>query len=110
MPLKIQQAPTEMTPQEVKIANYLSELGLRWESQRQIGKYFVDFWVAELGTVIEADGVYGHFLKKDQERNEFLLVNGVDSVVHITSEHEQDIRKDIDGFLEELANDVKDRI
>ena len=109
MPLNIQQAPTEMTPQEVKIANYLSELGLRWESQRQIGKYFVDFWIAEIGTVIEADGVYGHFSKKDQERNEFLLVNGVDSVVHITAEHEQDIRRDIDVFLEEVSNDVKDK-
>ena len=99
-----------MTPQEVKIANYLSELGLRWESQRQIGKYSVDFWIAEIGTVIEADGVYGHFAKKDQERNEFLLVNGVDFVVHITSEKEQDIRRDIDIFLEELSNDVKDNI
>ena len=99
-----------MTPQEVKIANYLSELGLRWESQRQIGKYSVDFWIAEIGTVIEADGVYGHFAKKDKERNEFLLVNGVDLVVHITAEKEPDIRREIDVFLEKLSNDVKDNI
>jgi hypothetical protein len=30
-------------------------------------------------------------------------------VVHITAEHEQDIRRDIDVFLEELSNDVKDK-
>ena len=56
-----------MTPQEVKIANYLSELGLRWESQRQVGKYFVDFWIAEIGTVIDAAGVYGQFATKDKD-------------------------------------------
>ena len=75
-----------MTPQEVKIANYLSELGLRWESQRQVGKYFVYFWIAEIGTVIEADGVYGHFSQKDKERDSFLLDSGIDQILHIKSE------------------------
>ena len=107
MPLNIQQAPQEMTPQEIKIANYLSELGLRWESQRQIGKYFVDFWIAEIGTVIEADGVYGHFAKKDKERNEFLLESGVDYVLHITTENSKEIHNDIDMFLIDLASERK---
>ena len=96
-----------MTPQETKIADYLSELGLRWESQRQIGKYFVDFWIAEIGTVIEADGVYGHFTKKDKERNEFLLDSGVDYVLHITTENAKEIHNDIDMFLINLASERK---
>lgn len=107
MPLNIQQAPTEMTPQETKIANYLSSLGLRWESQRQIGKYFVDFWIAEIGTVIEADGVYGHFAKKDKERNEFLLESGVEYILHITTENAKEIHHDIDIFLVNIASERK---
>jgi len=96
-----------MTPQEAKIANYLSELGLRWESQRQIGKYFVDFWIAEIGTVIEADGVYGHFAAKDKERNAFLLANGADYVLHVTTENSSEIHHDIDMFLINIATDRK---
>tara|TARA_R110000824_G_scaffold223161_2_gene410950 strand:- start:584 stop:874 length:291 start_codon:yes stop_codon:yes gene_type:complete len=96
-----------MTPQEVKIASYLSELGLRWESQRQVGKYFVDFWIAEIGTVIEADGVYGHFSKKDKERDSFLLDSGVDHVLHIRSENSHEIHYDIDMFLVDLAAEIK---
>ena len=95
-----------MTPQEAKIANYLSELGLRGESQRQIGKYFVDFWIDEICTVIEADGVYGHFATKDKERNEFLLDNGVDYVLHITTENSSEIHNDIDMFLIDIATDT----
>ena len=96
-----------MTPQEVKIANYLSELGLRWESQRQVGKYFVDFWISEIGTAIEADGVYGHFAKKDAERDEFLLSSGIDYVLHIKSENSSEIHYDIDMFLIDLAAERK---
>jgi len=107
MALNIQQAPTEMTPQEVKIANYLSELGLRWESQRQVGKYFVDFWIAEIGTVIEADGVYGHFSQKDKERDSFLLDSGIDQILHIKSESSHEIHYDIDTFLVDLAAERK---
>jgi very-short-patch-repair endonuclease len=107
MPLNLQQPPTEMTPQEVKIANYLSELGLRWESQRQVGKYFVDFWIAEIGTVIEADGVYGHFAKKDAERDSFLLDSGIDQVLHIKSENSSEIHYDIDMFLIDLSAERK---
>jgi very-short-patch-repair endonuclease len=93
-----------MTAQEQKIANYLTELGLRWEPQREFGKYTVDFWIDEIKTVIEADGVYGHFAKKDQDRTDFLVTQGVVCVHRIKSENSKEIHESIDGLLEILAN------
>ena len=93
-----------MTPQEVKIANYLTELGLRWEPQREFGKYTVDFWIDEIKTVIEADGVYGHFAKKDRERDAFLMESGVRVVHHIKSEKIKEIQDSIDQLLMMISN------
>ena len=100
VPLNIQNPATEGTPQEMKIAHYLSELGLRWEAQRQFGKYKVDFWIDELKVVIEADGPYGHLSKREKIRTEFLLGNGVEHVLRVRDNSIKDIRKAIDAFLE----------
>ena len=52
--------PRDYTQQENLIANQLSEFGLRYDQQVPINQFTADFFVPELGLIIEADGVYGH--------------------------------------------------
>ena len=49
--------PKDYTRQEQLIADELSELGFRYDQQVPINQYTADFFVPELGLVIEADGV-----------------------------------------------------
>ena len=53
--------PKDFTKQENLIAEELSEMGMRYDQQVPMGKYTLDFWVPEIGLVIEADGVDGHY-------------------------------------------------
>ena len=50
--------PKDYTKQENVIAEVLSEIGLRYDQQVPISGYIADFFVPELGMVIEADGIY----------------------------------------------------
>ena len=65
--------PRDFTKQENLIAECLDEFGIRYEQQLEFFPYIVDFFVAELEMVIEADGIYGHLQKKDKKRDEYLL-------------------------------------
>ena len=76
--------PREHTTQEKTISKVLSEMGLRFNEQEEIGRYTVDFWIPELALVIEADGIHGHFKKLDIMRDQFLMANElVDYILHI---------------------------
>ena len=77
--------PREHTTQEKTIAQVLSEMELRFNEQEEIGSYSVDFWVPELSLVIEADGIHGHFKKRDIMRDQFLMsTDKVGYILHIT--------------------------
>ena len=65
--------PTDFTNQENIIADCLSEMGMRFEQQKQFYTYTVDFWIPDLKFVIEADGVYGHLKKRDMQRDITLM-------------------------------------
>ena len=76
--------PRDYTAQENIIADYLSEFGLRYADQYEFYPYTVDFFIPELNVVIEADGKYGHFKKRDRKRDRFLSEqDGVEHIIHI---------------------------
>ena len=61
--------PKDYTKQEIIIADVLSDMGLRYDTQVPINQYTADFFVSELGMIIEADGIYGHLKKRDMKRD-----------------------------------------
>ena len=76
--------PRDYTSQENTIAKILDEFGLRYDTQHFFVQYIADFWVPEIGMIIEADGVYGHLQKRDIKRDtELMALPMVDSVLHI---------------------------
>lgn len=75
--------PRDYTDQENIIADYLSEWGIRYETQAPFPPYTVDFYIPELSMVIEADGVYGHLGKRDRIRDGKLIQTGdIQIVLH----------------------------
>ena len=75
--------PRDYTKQENIIADYLSEWGIRYETQAPFPPYTVDFYIPELSMVIEADGVYGHLGKRDRIRDGKLIQTGdIQIVLH----------------------------
>jgi len=75
--------PKDFTQQEVFVQKYLDKTGLRYANQVEFGQYTVDFYVAELNLVIEADGVYGHLRKRDKRRDEHLQELGIKYIIHV---------------------------
>ena len=76
--------PKDYTKQEQLIAEELSELGLRYDQQVEVYPYTIDFFVPELGMVIEADGIYGHLKKRDVKRDaDIMRIYGVEHILHI---------------------------
>ena len=76
--------PKDYTTQEQLIADELSELGLRYDQQVDVHPYTVDFFIPELGLVIEADGVYGHLRKRDVKRDADLMrIFGIENILHV---------------------------
>jgi len=94
--------PRDYTKQENLIADALSEFGLRYDQQVPISSYTVDFFVPELGLVIEADGIYGHLRKRDAYRDsEIMRVFGIENILHIK---ENSIRGIKDTLWQALDN------
>ena len=73
----------DFTVQENYVAEILTELGLRYEQQYSIGSRTVDFFLPEINSVVEADGVYGHLRKADRKRDSELMSLGVKDIFHI---------------------------
>ena len=86
--------PTSNTEQEIIIAEYLSELGFRYTQQEFFPPYKVDFYIEEINTAIEADGVYGHLSKRDKVRDKVLMDKyNIDVVIHIKEKTKPTIQK-----------------
>ena len=73
----------DFTVQENYVSEVLTELGLRYEQQYSIGSRTVDFYLPEMRSVIEADGVYGHLRKADRKRDSELMDLGVKDIFHV---------------------------
>lgn len=95
--------PTEYTEQENVIAKCLSELGFRYEQQTPFGQYRVDFWIPELGLVIEADGVYGHLKKRDIQRDTDLMDHSeIGNIFHIRADTKKRVMEELWRALNKL--------
>lgn len=58
-----------MTPWERKLwYDYLRNYPIRFQRQKAIGNYIVDFYCAKIGLVIELDGG-GHYTKEQSEKD-----------------------------------------
>ena len=97
--------PKDYTDQEQLIAEELSELGLRYDQQVPIQSYTVDFFVPELGLVIEADGVYGHLRKRDTYRDsELMRIYGISDILHIKESTKEGVQDTLCRALENFPN------
>ncbi len=94
--------PRDFTEQEKIVQKCLDVTGLRYDNQVEFGKYTVDFFVAELDMVIEADGVYGHLRKRDKIRDSELRELGVKHIVHVQNTTQKGIAKEIWQALDKL--------
>ena len=85
--------PKDYTKQEQLIADELSELGLRYDQQVDVYPYTIDFFVPELGLVIEADGVYGHLRKRDVKRDADLMrIFGIENILHVKDSTKEGVK------------------
>ena len=75
--------PRDYTKQEKLVEQCLDVTGLRYDNQVEFGKYTVDFYIDEIKTVVEADGIYGHLKKRDRKRDAELYKLGVEHIIHI---------------------------
>ncbi len=97
--------PRDYTAQESLIADQLSNMGLRYDQQVPINNYTADFFVPELGLIIEADGVYGHLRKRDAFRDsEIMRVFGVENILHVKDNTKEGVRDTLCQALENLQN------
>ena len=79
---KMNLPPKDNTPQEKIIEKILDGFGLRYETQHFLMRYVVDFWIPEINMIIEADGIYGHYKKRDIKRDMDLMELPL-SLIHI---------------------------
>jgi len=87
--------PKDYTAQEKIVAKCLDELGFRYDTQVDIGRFSADFYIKELNTVVEADGIYGHLRKGDAKRDTVLEELGIERIVHIKARSKEEIKKEL---------------
>lgn len=57
------------TPSEMALAKIMNDAHIRFDSQKLIKRYIVDFWLPDYNTVIEVDGVHHEGSLKDMLRD-----------------------------------------
>ena len=98
--------PRDYTKQEYLIAQVLSEIGLRYDTQVPISQYTADFFVPELGLVIEADGIHGHLKKRDVKRDaDIMRIYGIQNILHIKENSKVGVRDTLWQALNRLVEE-----
>ena len=95
-----------MTPWERKLwYEFLRDYPVRFQRQKAIGNYIVDFYCASAKIVIELDGSQ-HYedkgIKKDIIRDEYLKENGI-TVLRYSN---LDINKNFNSVCEDILNHI----
>lgn len=88
-----------------KILRNKNFFGLRFERQKPIGKYIVDFYCPKLKLVIEIDGDTHYSeqaLAYDAQRTDYLCSLGI-TVIRYTN---NEVLEDIDSIYEDLDSQV----
>ncbi|MAH44841.1 hypothetical protein CMI37_03380 [Candidatus Pacearchaeota archaeon] len=100
--------PRDYTKQENVIAQVLSDMGLRYDTQVPISQYTADFFVPELGMIIEADGIYGHLKKRDIKRDADLMrIYGIKNILHIKENSKVGVQDTLWQALNRLVDEEK---
>jgi|TARA_R110000824_G_scaffold98088_1_gene234115 very-short-patch-repair endonuclease len=100
--------PRDYTKQELVIAEVLSDLGLRYDTQVHVSKYVADFFVPELGMIIEADGIYGHLKKRDIKRDADLMrIYGIKNILHIKDNSKTGVTDTLWQALNKLEEELQ---
>ena len=98
--------PRDYTKQENIIAEVLSDIGLRYDQQVHIAGYIADFFVPEIGMIIEADGIYGHLKKRDVKRDaDIMRIYGVENILHIKENSKVGVKDTLWQALNKLAEE-----
>jgi very-short-patch-repair endonuclease len=100
------------TKQERLVADALEECGYAFMIQCDWFKpYIVDFYLPELGMVVEADGHYGHFSKRDKQRDLDLQNSSmVEYVLHVTGTNLKDIKEELWLGLEKYQEEQNQKL
>jgi very-short-patch-repair endonuclease len=99
--------PRDYTKQEGLIAEELSTLGLRYEQQVDVYPYTVDFFVSEIGLIIEADGIHGHLRKRDTKRDADLMkIFGIKNILHIKDNTKEGVKDTLWLALNKLPENL----
>ena len=100
---KMNLRPKDYTAQENLIAQVLDELGLRYDQQYEAYPYTLDFYIPEVRMCIEADGVYGHYRKRDIKRDmELMKRSTVNHILHVEGTIYSEIKETIWEALNNL--------
>lgn len=99
-----------MTPWERKLwYRYLSRYPVRFQRQKLVGQYIVDFYCARAMLAVELDGS-GHYWEKaawkDEERTEKLEAMGI-QVLHFCN---TDVKERFEGVCYAIDQAVKKRV
>ncbi|HSW88039.1 MAG TPA: DUF559 domain-containing protein [Candidatus Saccharimonadales bacterium] len=78
-------------------------LNLRFNRQKMIGNYILDFYCKELKLAIEVDDI-SHDLKYDYDERRTIILNTLD--ITILRFSNEDILKNIDGVVESIKQYV----
>ena len=100
-----------MTRHERKLwYEFLREYSVRFQRQKAIGNYIVDFYCAKAGLVLELDGnrhfETAEFMAKDALRTQYLISKGL-KVIRISN---IDIDKNFKGVCEFIDLNVRENL
>ena len=96
--------PKDYTQQESLIAQALDEFGIRYEQQYPVSKYTLDFYIPDIKMGVEADGIYGHFRKRDVKRDfELMMYPNIESILRIDGTIYTEIKETLWQALNKLT-------
>ena len=97
-----------MTPWERKLwYEFLRNYPVRFQRQKAIGKYIVDFYCAKVGLVIELDGG-GHYTAEQVEKDDLRTKNLENMNLTVIRICNRDIDRNFRGVCEYIDRSVKD--
>ena len=99
----------EMTPWERKLwYDYLRDYPLRFQRQKAIGNYIVDFYCAKAALVIELDGSQ-HYEDVVAEKDAFRTIDLEAMGLEVIRFSNLDIVRNFEGVCVRIDNEVKER-